>query len=945
MLGKTLARPLGFVLAFFFVPAMLQDVPGGEDASTVALRELERQAEALSKLGDTYARQGRSAEAQPLLQRALVLGRQARSPRVQAAALYGLARIEAANGQVRQAIDRYREAARLRETIGDDFGRALALHNAAAALWSTGDNLAALKTYQQALQIRERISDRTGIAYTLYGIAVSQWAMGEDQAALDTYRRVLSRWRGLEDARGEANALNSMGLIYSSLGDTTRALRQFGQALAIWEESKDPSGEAYTRNNMGMAYFDQGEFERAAESYRKSLQLLEGLNDPRGKAYVEHNLGRLLLNQGQPQPALQHLERSLELKEGIGDRFGSARTIDLLGEVHLAAGDAEAARRSYENALGIHRQVGDRTGEVDSLGGLARAERSLGSPQAALQNIGAAIELIETSRLKFRSDDLRSSFLASWRDYYGFEIDLLMELHRLRPGEGFAERALEVSERVRSRSLLEALTASEEQVGEAAASRVGKLERLLRHQIEQEVETLDRLGKAGFSRSQRAQLESELDRHLEQYRAARTDLRRKDPHYSSLVAPRPFRLSEHRGALIDDETLLLEFFLGRDRSFLWAVTKDSVQSFDLPAADQIDSRALQLYEYLSARNRPNPSESAGAVRHRVQEADRMAAEMAAELGRILLGTLPSRLQRSRLVLVTDGFLQYVPFGALPQPENWRSPEQREAAESGSGAYLGLRQEVIAVPSLQVLAQLRREKDTRSRAPARLAIFADPVFQREDPRVSTDSTPRAAAPSDDPGSIRSSRLRFSRFEAEEIANLVPASKRLLLLDFSACRESFAAADLSRFQYLHFATHTLVDTENPLLSGIVLTQVDEKGHPQDGVVRLYEIYNTKLQADLVVLSSCRTAIGKRVWGEGLMGLSRGFLYAGASSVMASLWQVEDRATSVFMRTFYEELLTGNKSRQEALQSAQRSLAADPRWQSPYYWAAFVLQGDWL
>jgi CHAT domain-containing protein len=189
-----------------------------------------------------------------------------------------------------------------------------------------------------------------------------------------------------------------------------------------------------------------------------------------------------------------------------------------------------------------------------------------------------------------------------------------------------------------------------------------------------------------------------------------------------------------------------------------------------------------------------------------------------------------------------------------------------------------------------------------------------------------------------------RLRFSRQEADEITRLAPEEKRFEALDFAASRATAMSADLGQYRIVHFATHGLINNQHPELSGMVLSLVDEQGHPQNGFLRLYDIYNLRLGADLVVLSACQTALGKEIKGEGLVGLTRGFMYAGAPRVVASLWRIDDRATAEFMKRFYQAMLGEGLRPAAALRAAQVSMWKERRWQSPHYWAAITFQGEW-
>src|SRR5262249_41930747 len=217
-------------------------------------------------------------------------------------------------------------------------------------------------------------------------------------------------------------------------------------------------------------------------------------------------------------------------------------------------------------------------------------------------------------------------------------------------------------------------------------------------------------------------------------------------------------------------------------------------------------------------------------------------------------------------------------------------------------------DIVSLPSATVLASLRQEASSRPPAAKSLAVLADPVFQADDPRVSAIPGARSRAePSNrEPESgispaahrkdlmpVRFGRLHFSRSEAESIAALVPDRARMLALDFAADKSLASGATLGQYRIVHFATHSVADTEHPELSGVALSMVDKQGGPKDGYLRLFDIYNLNLSADLVVLSACQTALGREIKREGLMSITRGFMYAGAPRVVSSLWSIDDKA----------------------------------------------------
>jgi CHAT domain-containing protein len=322
------------------------------------------------------------------------------------------------------------------------------------------------------------------------------------------------------------------------------------------------------------------------------------------------------------------------------------------------------------------------------------------------------------------------------------------------------------------------------------------------------------------------------------------------------------------------------------------------------------------------------------------------------------------LKNRRLLVVADGILQYLPFGALPAPGTNRSPDP-STDEQAKRIPLIAEHEIISLPSASALGVLRRQIQGRKPAEMSLAVLADPVFQHDDPRLASvatspsvrKSSPRAASGE---GTFRSAdgsavfpalrdgaaypRLLFSGREGNDITSTVPTGSAVLWAGLEASREKATSNELSRYRFVHFATHGVIDDSHPNLSGIVLSMYDARGHEQDGFLRLHDIYSLDLPAELVVLSACNTGLGRDVRGEGFIGLVRGFMYAGAARVVASLWRVDDQSTAELMKRFYRGMLRENLSPAAALRAAQVEMSKYERWSAPYYWAGFVLQGEY-
>jgi CHAT domain-containing protein len=390
---------------------------------------------------------------------------------------------------------------------------------------------------------------------------------------------------------------------------------------------------------------------------------------------------------------------------------------------------------------------------------------------------------------------------------------------------------------------------------------------------------------------------------------------------------------------LDSDTILLEYALGEERSYLWTVTPNSLKAYVLPQRADIQKLALQVYESLGARSVVKSLETPAQRSSRIVQADKEFEQAASELSRLILAPAAGELGNKRLVIVADGALQYVPFAAL---------------SSSGAAYqpLIVRHEIVSLPSASSFAVQRENLANRPIAPKTLAVIADPVFSMGDPRLRPGAEPVAQAPTriiehlsgSASGQLSIPRLPFTRREADQILAVARAGANLKALDFRANRAMATSGELSKYRYVHFATHGYLDTSRAGLSAIVLSLYDENGKPLDGFLRTHDVYNLKLPAELVVLSACETGLGKDVRGEGLEGLTRGFMYAGARRVVVSLWNVNDKATAALMQRLYTGMLRTNKTPAAALRAAQIEMLRTGPWQSPYYWAPFVMQGEW-
>jgi CHAT domain-containing protein len=533
-----------------------------------------------------------------------------------------------------------------------------------------------------------------------------------------------------------------------------------------------------------------------------------------------------------------------------------------------------------------------------------------------------------------------------------------MQQHDLQKTGRFDETALETSERARARGLLELLTESGSNIRVGVAPELLDSEQRLQHLIESKSNYRLRLiGEQDFAEKAMT-AKSELDELWAQYHEVEGQIRKSSPGYAALTQPQPLGLHEIQQQLLDSKTVLLEYALGEKRSYVFVVAPGSLDSYELPQRSEIEKEAHRVYDILTSRNRWIEGETSTQREARVRKDEANYQEAITALSQKILGPVAAHLEGKRLLIVADGALQYIPFAALPIPgSDAMKPSVPLIAEH----------EIVNLPSASVLALLRWQTNSRTPGSKEVAVFADPVFDKYDPRVSrakqpvkkdlaSEQTPVASKPyqltrslGDVRGGTRAvgsglPRLVFSRQEANAIMAVTDQDKGLMALDFQASRDLAMSKEIDQYRIVHFATHGLLDNEHPELSGLVLSLVDSQGKPQNGFLDLQDVFNMDLPVDLVVLSACETGLGKEISGEGLVGLTRGFMYAGAPRVVASLWKVDDAATADLMGLFYKAMLKDGIRPAAALRQAQLEMWKDNRWKDPYNWAAFTIQGEW-
>ena len=812
---------------------------------------------------------------------------------------------------------------------------------------------------------------------TFSGISLRRWRSTSE---------ALAGFRSLGNRNGEGNALNNIGKIHADLADWQQALEHYRMALPIWQEVKDVRREGTTLNNIGVTLSNAGDVQRALDYFALAIERRRAAKDQAGEADTLSSMGLAESRLGQHRKALALLEQALTLRRTVGDKRSEALTMDYLGRTHLDLGDAQRAAACFEQALALYQGTGDKRGEAVAIGDLAAAEAALkrypealehgrralaslreigdrsntagtlyllartardsGDLAAAEGHVAEALRTIEEVRGRVASRQLRTAYFSNQYDVALLHVDVLMRQHAGRPhrrarcpgaggqrtgacaqphrsARGKRWPAISAGEPTRSCSRGSARSAPP-----WAARRRG-------------CSTWPPAA-AGPPKPRRSPAEV---RALEaEYDAIDVKLRSASPAWAAMVQPAPLDVAAIQRNLLDPRTTLIEYALGEDAGYVWIVDRNRIRSARLPARAVVEAATRDVYDAVTARGRSVAGETDATRRARIAAADAALPEALAALSTMILKPVLPIAADARLLVVADGALHYLPFGMLPLPGPAASP-------------LITRAEIVNLPSASMLAVQRGLLAGRTRAGNTLAIVADPVFDATDPRVAQSGAAASLAPEPvdrsrllehlAPTSVQGARAVIPRLPATAAeARAITAAAGgagLAVTGFDARKGAVTGDRLKGYRYVHFATHGFVDSENPSLSAIVLSLVDRDGRPQDGFLRADELYGLELSADMVVLSACQTGLGKEIRGEGLVGLTRGLMYAGAATVVVSLWSVSDNATAELMARFYKELISAGRSPAAALRGAQLLMLKQPRWTHPYYWSAFTIQGE--
>jgi CHAT domain-containing protein/Tfp pilus assembly protein PilF len=847
-------------------------------------------------------------------------------------------------GELAMAESYYNRALAIREKLEPDtLSVSRILNNLGNIGLNRGELATAESYYMRALSIQEKLApDGLDVARSLNNLANVVRDRGDLATAESHYKRALAiREKLAPDSVELARTLNRLGILSRIRGDLAAAEFYYNHALAIREKlAPDSLDVSDSLNNLGTVAHMRGDLATAETYYRRSLAIKQKLTrDSFTVAQSLNNLGSVATDRGDLATAESHYKRALAIGEQMApNSLELADFLRNLADVALKRGDLAKAEDYAKHSLAITAKLAPGSSdEAETLYGLGLIYRKSNQNRLAAHHLRRAVGALEAQIGKLGgTQEVQSGFGAYFADYYRNYIDLLIESNQ-------AAEAFHILERSRARTLL-AMLAERDLV--FTADLPEQIERERRRIAWEYDQTQAQLALLNPMKEQ-AQVEHLLNRTRE-LRESQSQIveqiRRKSPWLASLQYPQALDLKGVQ-ALLDPGTLLLSYSIGKEKSYLFALRSDAgVQVYMLPIGES------QLREEIES------------FRRLIQRAHLGSTDLKAPLKRgthlydLLIQPAAKLIEKAQRVLfVPDGPLHVLPFAALV-----RGVDKKPARVPRDWQYLVEWKPLHVVVSATVYSELRKGRQSRAikQTGKTLIAFGDPKYPASAHTEDEKELNRRDAV------VRSMLTRGYRFkplpatksEVSAIAELY--RKKAAIYVGEAATEERAKRVAKEAKYLHFASHGVLDERFPLNSGLALTIPNEVKQGEDnGILQAWEIFEgVRIDADLVVLSACETALGKEMGGEGLVGLTRAFEYAGARSVVASLWSVADETTAALMKRFYGYLKAG-RSKDTALRQAQLDLIngsisiPDPHGRAtkldashPFYWAAFQVHGDW-
>lgn len=810
------------------------------------------------------------------------------------------------------SINAYQESLKTYEKIENKEEQAKILNEIGTVYEQYGENYKAMDFYEKALSIIRTTKNRDSLVSILNNLGVEYLRANRFEESINCL------FEAMEVPTTESFkliTLSNTGLFYSYLSEIEKSLFFYEQALALAKKLKDIRNESIILINIAIEQIKLGNLNDARNNLDLALTMSVKFKDELGQANALSRLGDIELKEGNTEKALDLLRRALQIRIKINDFVGQIYTRNLIGIAENILGHAKSAIENLDKALEISKKIFNESAELTTTYTLAKLEFGRGNLRRSADLMNESIGKIELVRSKFVSPTFQSNYFATKQKYYELYINILMDMHKSNSTENYDEEAFFISEKMRARALLELLSTKNLKT-EKINSTVDY--EMLNNQLSYLASQIIKLKNENSNNTYEiSKLEGDLDKTKTKLEVLKTVMF-KDRRINDVN--RVLKLDETQ-KLLDNQTVLIQYTLSDKSSYAWLVTDTEKFVFALPSRTTIEKLTEKIYTLLTERNQ-DFVETLKDEQYRIKMAENEYMVASRDLSNLIILPMKTHLNnKKRLIISPDGGLYNIPFNALPY----------------NSKFLIETYEIVVVPSVSTLNFIREAKTSGIQ---KIAVFADPIFSINDPRISKVDQTSMTRKQRGIREFNFTRLEGTTHEAESIKKFFP--KRSEFFVGPAAKKEIVQNLRENSLSLHFGTHSLVFHNNPQLSCIVLNLIDEKGRECQGFLTVDDILNLKISPELVTLSSCQSAKGKELPGEGVISLTRAFFYIGAKRVVSSLWSVDDNSTAQLMSKFYESISNGLRP-SSALRQAQMEMLRSRLYKSPYYWAAFQLQGE--
>jgi len=765
----------------------------------------------------------------------------------------------------------------------------------------------------EAQEIARKLNIKRELGLSSYNIGRYYTNANIYSLALENYENSLKIATELNAASDRALSSQALGNVYSDLGQYDKALSYITPVLEIFRAQNDKQNTASTLLNLGVIYrrrgfltSDKADWNRALAYDHEALSLLRLLKDTANEIQILNNIGSVYSDLGNYSEAMRYFQEGLSKARKTNYFEKTGMILNNIGIVQATQGNYEESTKYYQQAIDLALEAHGGKILWEAYLERANAYKNQGKFSEAVEDYQRSIAIIEDIRSKINMEELKASFLGTDKRIEPYQqiIDLFIKMSRTSPEKGYEGQAFNYLERAKARAFLDSLEVAGIDISQHVDFKLRNRDKEIAGELSK---LYTSLALPGLPERKKRELLKDIQALETEYGSLKREIRLTSPTYADLHYPEIITLAETQKGLLDSKTAIWAYSVGKDSSYVFVLTRKHLKAAALPPRDKIQA---QITAYLKV----------------ITDKDNHDFKVGLELGRALM---PFDMDRgiSNVIIVPDDWLNFLPFEALPTGEGVRG-------------WLIQKYRISYVPSISSYREMLRRREARTgKTPLDLLAVGNPLPGPQDAGLPTLEPSPSGGQVPAGGSREVSGLKFSGLEIRTIAARFKKEKIHVATGALATEKELKALPLDQFKILHFATHAYIDDKNPVRSYLLLSP--DKSGEEDGFLQTREIFNLKVNADLVTLSACQTGLGQFYRGEGIEGLSRAFAYAGASGVLMSLWSIDDQASSQLMMRFYIHLKSSD-SITEALQKTKVELIKSGALSHPYYWGGFILSG---